>query len=329
MNCKHAPSNYQKPKLYFRTQRIGNCVQVLHLQIENRSMFNVLRYFAKQSPSVLGVDVGRNSVKIIELFYTKNHWQLKAYGCANYTDDYQLTDVIRLILKNNHFSSKQVVTFIPDVLTCRQKILLNSSLTEREIEDAVRLEAKRYMPDSQLYVDFKILGKASDNHNLLNIQIVAARADWILRRVTSLQNSGLKVVGLEPKSHSVLRVLAYCYPNMPQPIALIDLDATDARIYIVQEQQLIFDHEEPWHDNLNQTALTLCNWIKRMCQLFYSSHGGYISQFIFAGEYNLPANWLDELVVLLESTVTTINPLPDVNSNWITACGLAMCELTS
>jgi type IV pilus assembly protein PilM len=299
-------------------------------------VLNLWKYFQKSLPVVLGVDINQTTVRVVELSFQQNQWQLHACAVANYTES-NFSDVLRSLIKANKFSVKKVAIFIPDSLTYKQNLLISKLLTPKEIEEAVAIEAKRYVLDDSVDFDFQITGTSAQNSDLFAVQIIAARHTWITQRIACLKRSGLTVVNIEPKSHAILRVLAQTYPYTDELLLLLDVDHLDARIYVMQNHQLIFDHEEVWCDRefSNDPVILcelFCNWVNRMCQLFYASHNDVvITRCVLSGEFHLSQIWMRELEKSLKVTIDLF-VLPakiDLNSAWVTAFGLAMCEIKS
>ena len=299
-------------------------------------MFSLSHYFKKPHKSILGLDIGHNLVTIVELALIKNNLTLHAFALAAYSSEDNLVDIIRPLIKSNSFKSRNVATCIPDSLIYQQNLAISNKLNKLEVEDAVYIAAQKYIPNINLNIDFNIVGNSKNNPELLDVVMIAARTDLITHKVELLSSCGLNVVNIEPKSHAVMRALGHYFIEA-EPIALIDVNSSSTRIYIIQQNELLFENEEILNIAIHSPAAIeelLCDWIQRMCVLFYVKYGkNTITQFLLSGEFQFNSAHTDSMRRRLKTAVSIFDPLPyashyiDHRQALVTACGLAMHEM--
>lgn len=129
--------------------------------------------FRRRAPSVLGLDIGTSSIKIVEVKREENRFKLLNYAeleIAGYRDeqgfrglsfdlrDVELAEKIRVLLREGGFTASVAVMSLP-VFSTFVTVMDMPMLSEKELATAVPLQAREYIPIpvSEVVLDWKII----------------------------------------------------------------------------------------------------------------------------------------------------------------------------
>ena len=92
-----------------------------------------------------------------------------------------MSNVIKQLYQNLHTETKSVAIAIPRSSVIIKNTLISSRLSPTEVESRVWLEANQHFPEliGGLYLDYQILGPATDDPAQLELMMVACRKDQV------------------------------------------------------------------------------------------------------------------------------------------------------
>lgn len=130
--------------------------------------------FKKKVSSYLGIDIGTNSIKLVELESVAGRPRLVTYGSvevdsqvarsdesqASKEDQHRIAQAIKILLQKTGASSRTAVAALPNFSVFSSLISL-PKLGEKQIAEAVQWEAKKFvpMPIENVVLDWKILNE--------------------------------------------------------------------------------------------------------------------------------------------------------------------------
>lgn len=160
--------------------------------------------FYKDKP-LFGLDIGFNSLKVMQLSTIGKHTSVAAYGVTSFDESALADGVIvkpEIIAKaayelfDNHIIGKidtrRVAVTIPAARAYSRLMTLPANLDHGELDEAVRLEAEQYIPMSldELYLDYTKHNTSGENCEVLVVAVPKKIIDSYMQL--------LKVLGLEP-----------------------------------------------------------------------------------------------------------------------------------
>lgn len=218
-----------------------------------------LPFFKTRGKSCLGIDIGTSGIKIVQLSLQRERVILEKYGEATASIFYEKPfrtfekstlllsnqDIARAILaicKESKISEKKAFFSIPDFASFFTNIDL-PPMTKEEIPQAVRFEARHYvpLPLAEVTLDWSVIeGKLnSEKKTPLKILLVAVPNDVInqYRQIVVLSNLELK--GLEVEVFGLVRSLI---KDDKRTIALLDIGAQSTTVNIIDQGVLKLSH---------------------------------------------------------------------------------------
>jgi type IV pilus assembly protein PilM len=208
--------------------------------------------------SALGVDIGSNSIKIVELEYGS-----KGPAIVNAAISEPLSDtthevasnVLSDLMEQKDFRAKRTVATVQATAegsaTVRRMFMehVTADIKKSELRERVEWEAmtRDYIPfpAEEAVIDCHLLGEATQE-SIPGVWVffVAIRKELIKDRVDILRSVGLVPVAVEIDFTAVLGLISYMdlFPD-DEDVVVIDIGATKTAIGIIYRHQLAFYRE--------------------------------------------------------------------------------------
>lgn len=218
--------------------------------------------FDKKS-SILGIDIGNSSIKLVQLRIEKEKAVLETYGelatgpyahkgvgQAARLADPKVAEVIKDLVRETGSTAKSVVASIP---------LRNSFITIvevptsdlKELETIMQYEMRRYIPIplSEVIVDWWHLPEdhhvgdgtlaTSAKKSNMSVLLVAVPKEIVERHKRILQDTGLDIAAFEIETFSSVRSIV---GRESQTILVVDFGAVTAKMAIVERGMVRASH---------------------------------------------------------------------------------------
>ena len=204
---------------------------------------------------VIGLDIGCSSIKLVELKEEKNGFKLQnlvlsplppeAIVDGALMDSVTIIDTIRDLFNTSRTKTKDVVTSVSGHSVIVKKISL-PLMTEAELEESIQWEAERYIPFdiNDVNIDFQIFGSTSENPEVMDVVLVAAKKDIINDYVSVIMESGLNPVIVDIDSFALENMLAMNYDiEKEETIAIANVGASITNMNIIKNNISAFTRD--------------------------------------------------------------------------------------
>lgn len=201
---------------------------------------------------LFGLDVGTSSIKVMQLGPLRKNKKTRpiiGYGSIQYDKsavvDGEVVDpeIVAKALKEMFESSligdittRRVAMSLP-VARTYNRVLSLPLLKEKELDEAVRLEAEQYIPVplEDLYIDFDVISKSDKGYEVL----LSAAPKKIVDSYIALTNLlGLEIVALETSISASGRLVGNA-ENNDVPTILVDCGSLSVDITIYDKQLIV------------------------------------------------------------------------------------------
>jgi type IV pilus assembly protein PilM len=206
------------------------------------SMKNTLFY--KDKP-LFGLDIGYNSIKVMELATHGKHTSVAGYGVIGFDEKAMKDGVITqpevlaqaaYELFDKHIIGKigtrRVAAAIPAARAYTRLMTLPSNLGRKQLDEAVRFEAEQYIPMSldDLYLDYTKHAVHGENTEVL---VVAVPKKIVDSYMAFLKLIGLEACTLETSILAAARLIGETDSSRGLPTVLIDFGSisVDLTVY--------------------------------------------------------------------------------------------------
>ena len=202
------------------------------------------------SNSLVGLDIGSSSVKLVQLVPKgKDHWALVGYAIQDLSEEAVeeidpdlrpavVGEAIKKAFKAAKISGRDVVTAVSGDAVIVRYIKL-PFMKKEELKNVISYEAEQHipLPIDQVVLDYHILGEIDeDNQKKLEVLLVAAKDEMVDEHLKLLRAARLKPVVIDVDSFAMEN--AYL-TNYGQPkgetVALVNIGAKTTTINVVED----------------------------------------------------------------------------------------------
>ncbi len=185
-----------------------------------------------KSRGIVGLDIGSNSIKAVELKRAKGGFQLAHFGMLPLPSEAivdgalmnsnAVVDAIIELIQKEKIKTKDVATSLSGHSVIIKKIRL-PQMTEEELEESIQWEAEQYIPFdiSDVNLDVQILNTDVHDVGQMEVVLVAAKKDMINDYVQVITESGLNPVIMDVDSFAVENMYEINYEINPGDIVVL------------------------------------------------------------------------------------------------------------
>ena len=208
--------------------------------------------FSRQK-SLVGLDIGNDEVKVVELTRTSEGLELTGFGWGKIPSPEETLDTVKAVLRESGIRCRKVATSVSGRSVVVRYITL-PRLDDEELPETLRLEADKYIPfdrdevciDGQRIESLDAEEEPSDEMKSL---LVAAKKDLLQDHIDQVQELGLipTVVDVDTfalgNSFDLRSETGVQDEEAPKAVALVDIGATKTNIHIVKGKTSCFARE--------------------------------------------------------------------------------------
>ncbi len=210
--------------------------------------------FGKKKPHTLGLDLGSNTIKLVELSGTEEAVEVKKVGRAllpngaivdgSIKEREAVVSSLNNLIENIKPSVRHVATSIAGYSVIVKRITVNYQ-DEKEIEDNIEIEAEKYVPFEidEVYVDFYVLREATDERPNCDIFLVAAKREIVDEYAGIIQEVGLVPSVIDVDAFSLGNSFEGAFGQLNESVALIDIGASKTNMNVVSRGNSIFTRD--------------------------------------------------------------------------------------
>jgi len=170
-----------------------------------------LKLFGKKTNSVIGLDIGSTSVRLLQLSshgsaYRIEHFAIEPLGGGVVVDKVvqdveAISEAISRAVRTSGTRAKTCAIAVSGSAVFTKTISLPADLADADIESQVQIEANQYIPYplNEVSLDFEVLGPSARNSDLIDILLAASKSENVESRQDAIDTAGLtaKVVDVE------------------------------------------------------------------------------------------------------------------------------------
>jgi type IV pilus assembly protein PilM len=215
--------------------------------------------------SILGLDISSTAVKLLELSQSSGrsgqHYRVEAYGVeplpANAVVEKNIADVdavgqaIVNVVRRSRTKAKQAAVAVSGSAVITKVITMPSSLSDREMEGQIQLEADQYIPYplEEVNLDFEVLGVSEKNPELMDVLLAASRSENVDDRVAALDYAGLDAAVVDVEAYAMENAFVLLADQLSaagdnQTVAIADIGATTTTLNVLNNGKIVYTREQ-------------------------------------------------------------------------------------
>ena len=210
-------------------------------------VFSLGFLFSKSPTSILGVDVGTSSIKIVQLRREHGRVILETYGAialgpyggleigrATALPAEKIVEALKDVIREANVTTKSAAVSIP-YSSSLISILKLPAAVEKQLAQVVPMEARKYIPVpiNEVELDWFVVGGTANGDPKAQIEVlmVAIHNDTIAKFRSMASNTSLEVKFFEIEVFSSVRA---SLDHGIAPVAVVDMGAATTKFYVVE-----------------------------------------------------------------------------------------------
>jgi type IV pilus assembly protein PilM len=203
--------------------------------------------FQKPSQSVVGIDIGTSSIKVVQLRREHGRVVLETYGAialgpyggveigrATALAQDKIAEALKDVLREANVTSADAAVSIPYASSLISLVKLQASL-ESQLATVMPIEARKYIPVpiNEVLLDWFVVsgGKAASADGKIEVLLVAIHNDTIAKFRAMAAEAKLNVGFFEIEVFSSVRA---SLDHGLAPVAVVDMGAATTKFYVVE-----------------------------------------------------------------------------------------------
>jgi len=216
--------------------------------------------FGKKSQPLLGLDITTSSVKLIELSQSGKRYRVESYSAEPtppssvsekaIVDAKAVGEAIRRAVKRAGAKATDVAVAISGDAAITKVIQMPASLSERDLEGQVEIQADQYIPFpmEEVSFDYEVIGPNEKDPELVDVLLVATRTENVEQRQSAVTAAGLntEIVDVEAFAlENACRLLSHQIPDggMGQSVAVVDIGASSTTFSVLQDLKVVYTRD--------------------------------------------------------------------------------------
>lgn len=208
----------------------------------------------KKKKDLVGIDIGSSSVKLVQLWQTREGYQLlnaaimplppEAIVDNSLMDTAAVVDAVKNLVASLGIKSKDAACSISGNAVIIRKITL-PAMTSEELEDQISWEAEQYIPFDikDVHIDFQILGPDVIDPSKVQVLLVASKKDIINDYVAVFNDAGLSLNVMDVDSFAVQNAFELNSEMSDEVRALVNVGAGVMNINVVKAETSLFTRD--------------------------------------------------------------------------------------
>jgi type IV pilus assembly protein PilM len=217
-------------------------------------------FFGKKSEPLLGLDITTSSVKLIELSQSGKRYRVESYSAEPtppssvnekaIVDAKAVGEAIRRAVKRAGAKAAVAAVAISGDAAITKVIQMPSSLSDRDLEGQVEIQADQYIPFpmEEVSFDYEVIGANEKDPELMDVLLVATRTENVEQRRSAVVAAGLdtRIVDVEAFAlENACRLLSHQMPDggIGQSVAVVDIGASSTTFSVLQDLKVVYTRD--------------------------------------------------------------------------------------
>jgi type IV pilus assembly protein PilM len=211
--------------------------------------FSLSSLFSKEAKSVLGVDIGTSSIKVVQLRKEKGRVVLETYGAislgpyagveigrATALQADKIAEALKDVIREANVTTNDAAVSIPYSSSLISLVKLPATV-EKQLAQIVPIEARKYIPVpiNEVQLDWFVVSGGSKGGaavaDQIEVLLVAIHNDTISKFRTISSTANLAVGFFEIEVFSATRA---ALDHGLAPVAVVDMGAATTKFYVVE-----------------------------------------------------------------------------------------------
>jgi type IV pilus assembly protein PilM len=154
-------------------------------------------------------------------------------------------EAIRRAVKRAGAKATDVAIAISGDAAITKVIQMPSSLSERDLEGQVEIQADQYIPFpmEEVSFDYEIVGPNENDPELMDVLLVATRTENVEQRQSAVQAAGLAAHVVDVEAFALENACQIPDSGTDQSVAIVDIGASSTTFSVLQDLKVIYTRD--------------------------------------------------------------------------------------
>ena len=225
-----------------------------------------LKLFSPKSKTVLGIDIGTHSIKLVELTGSKANPTVSAWGVANLpagafsenaiANAEVVADVLNGLYVKSGAKCNAAAVAVSSSHAITKVLGMPIDSSDLDLEEQVSIEALHFIPYpiDEVNIDFEVLGASALNEQENDVLLVACRRSIVDDYIDLIEGAELTLNYVDIDTYALERV--YRSQNSlgatsDQPVALFDIGSSSSHLMVMDDSRVLYSR----HQNFGASQL--------------------------------------------------------------------------
>ncbi|NUP99674.1 MAG: type IV pilus assembly protein PilM, partial [Armatimonadetes bacterium] len=212
--------------------------------------------------SILGIDIGSDTIKVVEMAKAKGGYRLLNYGIAptppdsvvdgDVRDPEMVAEALKQLLKTHKIKSNRCVASVQGSKSTVVRIIELPRVSKNELAETMKFEVERHIPfaASQIIMDYAVVDRPGEPLDAPNMEVLfaAVQEEVVELLCDTLRRSKLKPRAIDVQPLALSRSLVETTSaghGIGETVAVINMGATITELSIVRDGLLHFPRAIP------------------------------------------------------------------------------------
>jgi type IV pilus assembly protein PilM len=217
--------------------------------------------FGTKKTPLLGIDISSSVVKVLELHKKNDKFMVESYAVeplpvnavveSRIENRDEVAGAIRRAVKRAGTKAKEAAVAVSANSAITKVVSFPSSLSERELEENVMIEAENYIPYplEEVRLDFEVLGDSAADPDAIDVLLAASRRENVDARTEVIEKAGLKPKLVDVEAYTMENAFDLIAKQLPHngqglTIAVADVGANLTTLHVLVDGKIVFTREQ-------------------------------------------------------------------------------------
>ncbi|HDZ16198.1 hypothetical protein LCGC14_0774650 [marine sediment metagenome] len=217
--------------------------------------------FGRKKSPLLGIDISSSVVKVLELSKKGEKYTVESYSVeplpvnavieSRIENRDEVAGAIRRAVKRSGSKAKEASVAVSANSAISKVVSFPASLSERELEENVIMEAENYIPYplEEVRLDFEVIGPSVADVDAVDVLLAASRRENVDVRTEVVEKAGLKPRLVDVEAYTMenaFELIAKQLPHYGQglTVAVADVGATLTTLHVLVDGKIVFTREQ-------------------------------------------------------------------------------------
>lgn len=217
--------------------------------------------FGRKKIPLLGIDISSSVVKVLELHKKGDRFLVESYAVeplpvnavveGRIENSDEVAGAIKRAVKRAGSKAKEAAVAVSANAAITKTVSFPASLSDRELEENVMLEAENYIPYplEEVRLDFEVLGTSAIDAEAVDVLLAASRRENVDARTDVVEKAGLKPKLVDVEAYTMENAFSLIAEQLPHhgqglTVAVADVGATVTTLHVLVDGKIVFTREQ-------------------------------------------------------------------------------------